>query len=202
MTKHGAKQRAETNVNKISVTERIGGLFKRHLATLARETEQKWYQALPAAVKLWNKTYISKLRLHPPDHYSARNFDELIAELYERQPVEEHALYPIGASFTERQLRSIFRFRPGDRVRVSMRTISKRMRAPVITHTIRLATNRRNRIVLRAVLQALLRVALQELGDGQDRGAQVRLLQGEERRDAGLRGSALARQTRQRGLRG
>ena len=45
--------------------------------------------------------------------------------------MEEHAQYPVGWSFTEQQLAESFKFRPGDRVRVSLRTVSKRIAGPV-----------------------------------------------------------------------
>ena len=127
----GARQRREWNFNKISVTERMGGLFKRHLATLAREKKLPWYDVLAEAEAVWNSTYVSKLGVEPPDHYGAHNFDELLRALHEKEPMEEHAQYPVGRSFTEQQLAESFKFRPGDRVRVSLRTVSKRIAGPV-----------------------------------------------------------------------
>jgi len=191
----GVRQRREWNFNKISVTERMGGLFKRHLATLAREREQPWHKVLGEAADVWNASYVSKLSLNPPNHYSADNFDELLEALYEREPMEEHALYPVVPGFTEEELSEIFAFKPGDTVRVSMRTISKRMGGPVSRDQ---ATEHRpitdNRASSLAVLQALLRAAAQVLGARQGAVASLRLLEGAEGGSASLRRQDALRQ--------
>jgi hypothetical protein len=124
-------QKKEKNFYKISITERMGGLFKRNLATLAREYDLPWWEVLDEATDIWNDTYVSKLGLRAPSEYSEENFDELLKRLYDLDPMEEHSMYPVGRSFTEKQLRSIFKFKPGDPVYVSMKTINKRIRGPV-----------------------------------------------------------------------
>ena len=109
----------------------MGGLFKRHLATLAKKREKKWHEVLAEAETLWNTTYVSKLGDNVPSYWNYENFDQLIARLYEKEPARMHALYSVGRSFTEAQLRELFKFRPGDPVFVSMRTLSKRLKGPV-----------------------------------------------------------------------
>lgn len=86
---------------------------------------------LAEAESRWNSSYISKLRMGPPAKWNYENFDRLIEKLYEKEPIRMHALYSIGRSFTERQLAEVFKFRPGDVVYVSMRTLSKRLKGPV-----------------------------------------------------------------------
>ena len=122
----------DARYNKISNTERVGGLFKRHLATIARERGKKWHEVLQIAEKSWNSGYPSRLRPGgPPEAFNRDNFDELLELLYEKDPVELHALYPVGHSFTDGELSEIFKFKPGDLVSVSLKSVSKKMQSPV-----------------------------------------------------------------------
>lgn len=109
----------------------MGGLFKRHLTTLARKKNLPWSAVLAEAESNWNSTYVSKLGMGVPNDWNQTNFDQLIARLYEKEPVRMHALYTVGSGFSEDELGEIFRFKPGNSVRVSMRTLNKRMQGPV-----------------------------------------------------------------------
>lgn len=132
LDKSNIKRKNDARFNKISNTERVGGLFKRDLATLAAMKGEPWYEVLDEAVATWNSTYPSRLRPGaPPEAFNRDNFDELLERLYETDPVELHALYPIGHSFTDGELREIFKYKPGDLVSVSTKTLSKRMQSPV-----------------------------------------------------------------------
>jgi hypothetical protein len=92
----------------------------------------KWYEVLKEAEKIWNSSYESRTRPGgPPESFNRDNFDDLLKALYETDPVELHALYPVGHSFTEAELNEIFRYRRGDLVSVSLKTVSKRMQGPV-----------------------------------------------------------------------
>lgn len=103
----------------------MGGLFKRHVATLARKEGKPWHAVLYQAEAKWNSSYVSKLRMGVPNDWNYQNFDRLIARLYEKEPIRMNALYSIGRGFSERDLAPIFKYKPGDSVMVSMRTISK-----------------------------------------------------------------------------
>lgn len=127
----GIRRIVEKRFNKISQTERMGGLFKRHLATLSRQTGRPWPQVLRQAELKWNSSYVSKLRMGVPNDWNANNFDKLIARLYEKEPVRMHAMYAVGGSLEESDLKDLFKYKPGDSVQVSMRTLSKRIREPV-----------------------------------------------------------------------
>lgn len=134
LDKNNIKRKNDARFNKISNTERVGGLFKRHLATISKEQQQPWYtnEVFNKAVNDWNNDYPSRLRPgEPPKAFNRNNFDQLLELLYEKDPVELHALYPVGHSFTDGELSEIFKYRPGDLVYVSLKTISKRMQSPV-----------------------------------------------------------------------
>lgn len=128
----GIRRIVEKRFNKISHVERMGGLFKRHLATLARKKNVPWHVVLNEAEKTWNSSYVSKLQFGVPDDWNYKNYDQLIARLYQLEPIRAHALFSVrSGGHDERVMRELFKFEPGDSVRVSMRTLNKRIQGPV-----------------------------------------------------------------------
>ncbi len=195
----------DARYNKISNTERVGGLFKRHLATIAKEKGKPWHDVLTEAEKRWNSKYPSRLRPGgPPESFNQDNFDQLLRLLYKKDAVELHALYPIGQSFTEGELSEIFRYKPGDLVSVSLKSISKRMQGPVsalfVINYSRIAIT--FGVYSHAVLETLLGTKTQELDFGKSGGQAIRFLQGEEGGHAHLRGQAEERSGGESRLRG
>jgi hypothetical protein len=127
----GIRRQTERRYQKNSVTERIGGLFKRHLSGVARQEGVPWHDAIEKAVWRWNNTYVSKLRAGPPSRWGYKNFDKLIERLYELEPIRFHALYNIGSAAAENELGHVFKYKKGDKVVVSLRTINKKLSSPV-----------------------------------------------------------------------
>lgn len=134
LDKRGIRRIVEKRYQKISFCERLGGLFKRSIKTLAKRKNVSWDAVLDEAVTRWNTTYVSRLKAGVPSQWNYKNFDQLIKRLYELEPVRHDALYNIdGGNFTEKDLAEIFKYKPGDKVLVSMRTVNKRMSGPVRT---------------------------------------------------------------------
>jgi len=99
---------------------------------MARQEGKPWHEVLSRAEKAWNDGYAPRFPgSKAPSYYSLENFDEILKMLYEHDPNEMHALYPVGSVLDEETAREIFKYRPGDRVLVSMRTVGKRVGGPV-----------------------------------------------------------------------
>jgi len=138
--KHLAKNNIATfsdrSANKISLIERMGGLFKRQLALLAKKLDQPWYKLVEEAARQWNEQYISVYNIGPPEKYSEDNFDEVEKAVYDSEPMMYHSLYSMGHGITDKQAKDIFKYDLGDRVLVSLKTISKKIRNPVMSFKI------------------------------------------------------------------
>jgi len=122
---------SEKNYNKISVCERTGGLVKRHVSILAEERGKPWHAVLDEAQATWNATYVTRTGLGPPSKYGKDNFRDVVEHVYEKDPVSIHALYSVRPAMTEQQAARLFKHKPGDRVLVSLKTVSKKVRNPV-----------------------------------------------------------------------
>lgn len=131
LDRRGITRKHEVRYMKSSKVERFGGLFKRHLAIVARRRGKKWFDAIGEAERTWNASYISKYGTGPPEKYNADNFGELVEAVYDKEPVEFHSFYPVQGSLTESEAGALFRYKPRDRVLVSMKAYSKRLQGEV-----------------------------------------------------------------------
>jgi hypothetical protein len=126
----GIGRQHETRSQKNEQVERIGGIFKRHLAMTAAEENKKWSAVLSKAVASWNASYVPPSGARPPIHYTSDNFGECVEKLYESNAVKLHSLYE-SSTLTEELKDGVFKYRMGQKLLVSMKSHSKALRNPI-----------------------------------------------------------------------
>lgn len=109
----------------------MGGLLKRFISTVAKKEGKSWHEVVTKCQNSWNSSYVTPLDMPPPDKFDESNFDKVVEALYQKNPMQFHALYSVGPTLSEKQAEAIFKFKVGQRVLVSMRTVSKKIRNPI-----------------------------------------------------------------------
>jgi hypothetical protein len=116
----------------LTPSSRIGGLVKRLITITAKKRGKNWHEVVGDAQRTWNSTYVSRFGIGPPDDIYEANFDKVIEGIYEKSPLYMDSLYPVSEkALDSEEAASIFRYKKGDRVLVSLRSVSKRIRNPV-----------------------------------------------------------------------
>lgn len=116
----------------LTPSSRIGGLVKRLITITAKKRGKNWHEVVGDAQRTWNSTYVSRFGIGPPDDIYEANFDKVIEGIYEKSPLYMDSLYPVSKkALDSEEAASIFRYKKGDRVLVSLRSVSKRIRNPV-----------------------------------------------------------------------